>query len=100
MSIKAMAMAVASRRPEPLSLVRDSRDEQPINAIPKSSANSTKQQKIPAAGRDLPPVLRERQSVLLPYWGQLPDIVVALPQVVRGESDRRRNFPEPTPEAC
>jgi hypothetical protein len=37
-----MAMAVASLRPVPVSLVRDSRDEQPMNAISKRSANATK----------------------------------------------------------
>jgi hypothetical protein len=92
MSAKATAKAVVSLRPDPRSLVRDSRDEQHINAIPKRSVNSTKLQKIPAAGGDLPPVLRERQSVLARCGGQLPDIVVPLPQVEQGRSDRHDYF--------
>jgi hypothetical protein len=42
---KTMTMALASLRPVPVSLVRDSRDEQHMNAISKRSANATKMQK-------------------------------------------------------
>jgi hypothetical protein len=47
MSVEAMAAALASRRPGPRSFVRDRRDEQHINAIPKRSANSIKTAKNP-----------------------------------------------------
>jgi hypothetical protein len=80
-SIKATATAAAIRRPDPRFLVRDSRDEQPINAISKSSANSAETAKTPTTVGDLPPLLRERQSVLLLCGGRLPVIVVPLPQV-------------------
>jgi hypothetical protein len=76
-------MALASLLPAPVSLAREGSDEQRINAIPKRSASSTKKYKMPSARADLPPVLRERQSVLVPRNGRLPDIVVPLPQVAR-----------------
>ena len=79
-----MATALGSLWPAAVSLAREGRDEQHVNAIPKRSASSTKMQ-IPSAGADLPPVLRERQSVLILRKGRLPDIVVPLPQVASGD---------------
>jgi hypothetical protein len=52
--------------------------------IPKSRASSTKNTKIPIDRGDLPPVLPERQSVMAPAKGRLPDVVVLLPQVAIG----------------
>jgi hypothetical protein len=53
-----------------------------MNANPKNSASSTKNAKYLSARTDLPSVHRERQSVMVPGEGQLPDVVVPLPQVV------------------
>jgi hypothetical protein len=43
-----------------------------------------KMQKIPVGRADLPPILPERQSVVIPANGRLPGIVVRLPQVPTG----------------
>src|ERR1700679_3124052 len=61
MTAKTTVMALASLRPDPVSLDRESRDEQHINAIPKRSASSTNTHKIRFAGADLPPVLLRGQ---------------------------------------
>jgi hypothetical protein len=52
-----------------------------------------------SAGTDLPPVLPERQSVLILRKGLLPDIVVPLPQVARGGLDAEQ-ISQDVPEAC
>ena len=81
-----MAIALATLRPAPVSFAREGRDEQHINAISKRNAGRLDENaKIPSAGADLLPVLRERQSVLVLRKGRLPDIVVPLPQVARGD---------------
>ena len=82
-----MARAPTSLRPVLVSFAREGRDEQHINAISRRGPSSTKR-KIPSAGIDLPPVLRERQSVPVVCERRLPDIVVPLPQVTRGDSCR------------
>ena len=88
-----MATAPASLPPAPVSFACDGRDEQHINALSKwlvskgsfqKARQLDKKRKIRPAGADLPPVLRERQSVLVLRQGQLPDIVVPLPQAIRG----------------
>jgi len=82
-----MTTALAMLRAAPVSRAREGRDEQHMNAIPKNKKERQfdKKCKIPAAGTDLPSVLRERQSVLALRKGRLPDIVVPLPQVARGD---------------
>jgi hypothetical protein len=52
--------------------------------FPKS-ANSKKLAKITPADADLPPVLREGQSVSVLGEGRLAGIVVPLPQLIGGE---------------
>jgi hypothetical protein len=85
MTTKTIATAPTSLRPVTVALAREGRDAQHINAIPRKGVPA--QQKIQnTIGRcDLPPVLRERQSVLAARDGRLPDIVVPLPQVVRDD---------------
>jgi len=80
-----MTTALAMLRAAPVSRAREGRDEQHMNAIPKNKKERQFECKIPAAGTDLPSVLRERQSVLALRKGRLPDIVVPLPQVARGD---------------
>jgi hypothetical protein len=77
-----MATALATLPPAPVSRAREGRDEQHMNLIPKG-APARQKCKMPAAGADLPSVLRERQSVLVRRKGLLPDIVVPLPQATR-----------------
>jgi hypothetical protein len=60
-----MATALATLPPAPVSRAREGRGEQHMSLIPKRNASPTKMQKMPAAGADLPSVLRERQSVLV-----------------------------------
>ena len=79
-----MARALATLPPPPVSRAREGRDEHHMNAIPEG-APARQKCKNPAAGADLPSVLSERQSVLVPRKGRLPDIVVPLPQVARGD---------------
>jgi hypothetical protein len=83
-----MATALASLLPAPAFSARQGRDEQHIDALSKRSLQKARQldkkRKIRPAGADLPPVLRERQSVLVLRKGQLPGIVVPLPQAIRG----------------
>jgi hypothetical protein len=90
---KTMATALASLPPAPVCFAREGRDEQHMNAIPKKERQLDKRAKIPAACADLPPVLRERQSVMALGWGRLADIVVLPPQVAAGRSHRRLDFP-------
>jgi hypothetical protein len=78
-----MAMALGSLRPAPLSFARVGRGEQHMDAIPKE--RQLKNTEITPAGADLPPVLRERQLVLVLGEGRLADNVVPLPQVVGGD---------------
>jgi hypothetical protein len=91
---KTMAMPLDGRRPAPAPLARKSRREQPINAIPKRSTTRQKPEKNPSTSADLPPVLRERQSVMAVSAERLADIVVPRPQRIGGESSAAR-FPEP-----
>jgi hypothetical protein len=85
-SPRTIATAVTDLRPTPRqSLARENHDEQRINAFPKNQAPTRqKMQKIPVGRADLPPILPERQSVVIPANGRLPGIVVRLPQVPTG----------------
>jgi hypothetical protein len=95
---KATPTALESLPPAPVSFAREGRDEQHMNAIPRSNANLTKC-KIPSAGGDLPPVLPGGQSVLVLGNRQLADIVVPLPQVARGGLIVEQIY-QGAPEAC
>ena len=80
-----IAMALASLWPAPVSLALEGRDEQRMNVIPKRSANSTRNCQIPIGPCRFAPVLTQRQLVTVVGTGRLPNIVVPLPQVVRGD---------------
>jgi hypothetical protein len=82
--------------PAPVCIARESRREQHINAFPKTSTTRQKAQKNPSADADLPPVRRERQSVMVIFEGRLTGVVVLLPQV----NDAGPTFSRPAPEAC
>jgi hypothetical protein len=88
-SMKAIAMAVASLRPAPVPKYRGL-DEPRINIIPKKAQR--KNTKTPSAAADLRSVLPERQSVTANAIGRLAVIVVPQPQVVGGQSLRRPIF--------
>jgi hypothetical protein len=81
-----IATAVTDLRPAPRrSLARENHDEQRINAFPKNQAPARQKiQKIPVGRADLPPILPERQSVVIAADGRLPGVVVRLPQVPTG----------------
>jgi hypothetical protein len=64
-----------------------------MDAIPKER-QFKKITKITPTGADLPPVLREGQSVLVPGEGRLAGIVVPLPQLIAGDLVAVR-FPVP-----
>jgi hypothetical protein len=53
--------------------------------FPKGTPARQKKQSPVGLVADLRPVLRNRQSVLVVRKGRLADIVVAAPQVVRGD---------------
>jgi hypothetical protein len=82
---KTMATAPASLRPVLVSFAREGRDEQHIKCHFRKAGQFAKKCKIALAGADLPPVIRKRQSVSLVRDRRLPDIVVPLPQVARGD---------------
>jgi hypothetical protein len=85
---KASATAGATTRPAPVPFAREGRDEQHMDAIPKSSANLSKVQKILSYEGDLPLVPAEGQSVLVPRrWG-LAGIVPLLPQLESRPAER------------
>ena len=90
---KTTAMALRSPRPAPLSFARVRRGAQHMDAIPKEH-QFKKITKITPARADLPPVLREGQSVLLLGRGRLADNVVQLPQVI-GDGLVAARFCEP-----
>jgi hypothetical protein len=54
-------------------------------SFPKEAPARQKDAKSPSACADLPPVLTQRQSVTVVGTGRLPNIVVPLPQMVRGD---------------
>jgi hypothetical protein len=85
--------------PAPVCVARESRREQHINAFPKRSTTLQKLKKNPSADADLPPVLRERQSVMVLSEGRLAGVVVPLPQVNAAIPAPAR-FLGPAPEAC
>jgi hypothetical protein len=60
---KEIARAAASDRPPPVTIAREERHAQLINAVPKKGALPQKYQ-IAAGQGDLPLVLRERQSLM------------------------------------
>ena len=59
-----MARVLASHRPASVSIFREDRNAQHINAIPKKARQPNKNGKSPPAHGDLPPVPRKRQSVM------------------------------------
>jgi hypothetical protein len=91
---KTIATATTSLRQIPVSVARESRDEQHMNAISKkSSAGSANNPKYHSLDSRFAPVSRKRQPVLVLKNGRLPHIVVAMPQAIRPMSPMSR-FPE------
>jgi hypothetical protein len=91
---KTTATALASLRARPVSVTREDRDAQHMNANPSRRASLARMPNSPSLKVDLPPVLRERQSLTAIGRGQLPGIVVLPPQVAGGDSSPHR-FPKP-----
>src|SRR5882724_5635813 len=87
-----MATALASHRPAPVSIVREDRHAQHINVIPKKGA-AQQNAKSPPAGGDLPPVLRERQSVIAAGWGRFTRPCCSQATAGRARSRRLTDFP-------
>jgi hypothetical protein len=99
-SPKMIAAVTELRRDPQHFFARENHDEQRINAFPKNRAPlDKKRKKIPVGPADLPPVLPDRQSVVLPVHRRLPGIVVLRPQGRRGGLGAEL-ISSAAPEAC